>query len=450
MSYNPEAYQTSPEQKKSRLDKISLKKLGTLALSLGLSIALSVGATMEANNRNAKKNINQLSYDTNEATDSKSTNFDISAGLYDTVPGDLNISLPGAEFSRTDTEIRDLGATTSTETVVKTYQESANVEENVQLMEWAALFEEDPMATEPRGLDVIKDTAEQTKQLIEAGWNIDNISIQGFASDEAISLHKNGNEGFGELDEKNILLANKRADAVSKLLKEQLENSLSDDSAKELESKIVIEGGVEVYDIQLASDIQKVADSLGMEVVDVISQYNHDPTSLSAENQNVLNGLRDDRYVSIKMTISRDVVTEENINKEVNTKQEIKTKKSIVIIPILIPILTRKKRDNIEPGTEPKPEPDTEPIPKVGSEPITVPAYEQPKLVVKPYVEKYKESAGEKFDRIKNIGKERSQYNNNDAYHRKQPRPYNNAQGNQHVMGQRGNRMARSHGGNIR
>lgn len=449
MSKSPEALQSSPEHKKSRLDAISLKKLGTLALSLGLSIALSIGATMEANNRNARKNINQISYDTNEIDDSKSTNFDISAGIEDTIPGNLDINLPGVELSKTDTETRDLGTTTYMEKKVSNNPESDNFKE-VQLMTFAPDFADSPEAVQPTGFDAIKNSSERIKQLVAAGWNIDKVDITGFASDDAISRHNNNDEGFGELDKDNLLLAEKRANAVAKLLKEQLKNDLTADIAKEVESKIVIEDGVEVYDIQLASDIQKVADSLGMEVVDVISQYDHDPTSLSVENQNVLNGLRDDRCVNIIITFSRDVVTEENINGYINIKHKTETKQSIIIVPVIFPILTKKKRDDVEPGTEPKPEPGTEPIPVVGAEPIAVPVYEKSKPAAKPYVEKYKESAGKKFDRIKNIGNERSQYNRNDAFYRKQPRPYNYTQPNQHFPGQKGNRQTRNHGGNAR
>ena len=289
----------------------SIDKLKTIGASVLLSVMLTTGANF------AKQDKDQRHVNPQPNKDE----IHMKVGAYDVIPGKDKFEFPGLKISKTEQGQTELYAD----------RETLDQESNIQLMEWARLFDADPEAVEPRGPDMIKSAAEQIKQLEADGFNIDQITIKGFASDESDS--RNGdNPGFGIDDEKNVKLANKRAGAVAELYKKQLEQTLSTDDAKNVESKIIIADGEEIQDNNQANAIDAMADKLGMSTIDLVSQFNRDPSSISTEALSVLDGLRQDRFVKIEVEASKMNYHTERTDKE----------KSFIIIFIPIPILKRK------------------------------------------------------------------------------------------------------------
>jgi hypothetical protein len=295
------------------------------------------------------------------------------------------------------TAVPGIGFTTIERSPTETFTESIEIGADNQLMEWARQFDVDPAAVEPRGPDSIAGAAEQIQQLQSEGWSIDRITVQGFASDEGDDRGPDHNPGFGmPTNEKNIKLANKRATTVDSLFKQQLESELGTDQAKGVVDKMQSVQGEEVRDDELADDIEAEAARLGVHTDDLVMQFNRDPSSLSAETRKVLEGLRQDRYVKITIEASREGAISE---------ERVKT----VFIPIPLPMPAPiPVADVPRPPTVPQPKPSYAPQPDYKVREQYVPV----------------------------------------AHHQKQPRPFNNSQRGTRHMGQRGNRMTRSHGGN--
>lgn len=313
-------------------------------LSAAAMIALSLSATAAANS-GEQPNPNNVSIDaTANIGDTKVTGH-ADAGLQDIAPGATSVYLPGVRFG--------LGtATTEVEQRSGSYveQHSTKVEElskeiKAQLMEWARLFDADPKAKETLDAELgLKEAVAEIEALQAAGWEIEDIILHGFASDDDETAWQNGgdNPGFGIDSEKNVRLAEKRAKAVASLLRARLQRSSNPALAKE----VVIDGGSEVHDDDLAAAITQLAHSKGESTQDLVVRYNRDRDSFSAAELRILDGLRDDRYVSIKIIASKEStsttykwVDGEWVSSETQGKEF-----SIVLIPMLIPILRLPSR----------------------------------------------------------------------------------------------------------
>ena len=344
-----------------KVETIEFKKrwdvdwLRTVGASVMLSILLTAGANLAKPDKDIRLMNPQPNYKANEAR--------MDVGFYDVSPIGGEIELPGIKFS----EVKQ------GQTELYTDKETLSQESSIQLMEWARLFDADPEAVEPRGPDMIKGAAEQIKQLEADGFSVDQITIKGYASDES-DTHVGDNPGFGISDEKNVKLANKRANAVMELYKEQLEQTLAIDDAKSIESKIVVAGGEEIQDSDQAAAIDAMADKLGMSTIDLVWQFDSDPSSLPTEAQSVLEGLRQDRFVKIEVEASKMNYHTERTDKE----------KSLIIIFIPVPIFKRKTTITAWDGTSP---PTPPPVPSEPSRP----------LVPNP-------RPGQYFQSVKNIG----------------------------------------------
>lgn len=319
----------SPE-KKGESRESAVEKTRRRMLMGGIAVALTLMASMGANKAAENKPREMPETITAELDSGITVHEGLDVGLFDTIPGEnSSIELPGFEYT-----IGVKAPDTKSEI-------SVNPESDIQLMEWAQKFDIDPMAVEPRGPEAISSAVDQIEQLKADGWNIDKITIQGFASDESDS-RDGENPGFGILDEKNIKLANKRAEAVSEMYKQEIEKSFGSDS-QEIESLIEVAEGQEVTDNQLAEQISFLAGEYGMSTEDLVMQFNRDPSSLPADAQELLDGLRQDRFVRIEIEASKEVTNpgEEGID-------------SIIVVPVFIPIFRRKRQSS---AVNPSPEP---------------------------------------------------------------------------------------------
>lgn len=335
-----ETKQSGEVDKNKRIKEFLKRTLGT---SLMLSVILSALATYEAN-KNDKGSPED--YQLNNEGHVKYVDADL--GTYDVVPGVGKVELPGGmlEFGEKDTQVRVVQQAPQYKEVTVTHEQTVQGQ-NVQLMEWARQFEADPNAVEPRGPEAIAATADTIQQLIDEGWTIEGVGFQGFASDEddyAIE-HGGNNPGFGIESQKNVKLADKRAGAVEVLVAKELANKMGPESEGVIQKFNVI-GGQEVVDPALASQIYDVADDLEMNPVDLVMQYNRDPQSLPAWAQETLNGLQNDRYVKIVISVSKEEKVSVPITagtSEIQTTTSEK-RKVIVFIPVLIPIFKRRQK----------------------------------------------------------------------------------------------------------
>lgn len=287
-----------------------------IAIMAGLSIALTLAATWGANKANENRIHPMPQAVTYEMPTGRIIGVDAGVDTYDIIPGEGGtIRLPGVEVGAGIKE-PDTASMETTEPAV-----------DVQQMEWARRFDSDPDAKRlnPNAPKAIEGAAEKVHKLEADGWRIDQITIQGFASDEGDD-RQGDNPGFGmPTNEKNIKLANKRATTVSEIFEQKLE----DDSAN-ADYPIVTKEGEEVRDDELAAQIEAEAQKLGMDTDDLVVQFNRDPESLPAEAREVLSGLYGDRFVRIEIEASREV-----------TVPGEETTGSIILIPILIPIFKR-------------------------------------------------------------------------------------------------------------
>jgi len=351
-SKNPEIGSANPEVSKlSEQHKLDIKK--TLAISALLTFLASAGATIEADH--------VINPDIETATPNPHVSkIETSADIYDIVPGETKFKLPGGEITYTVTgpeQTTNRQIVEQPPTITETVIESKTSATEIQLMEWAQKFEIDPKAVEPRGPEAIQTAVDQVQQLQADGWTIERIAVKGYASDESDS--RNGdNPGFGIEDEKNNKLADKRAETVEGLYKQQLEQNLGLTSATSIESLIVVEPGEEVHDAKLANQIDAMADSLGMSTVDLVMEFNRHPESLPTEAQELLDGLRQDRFVRIEISASKQIVIEQTADPIFTTVEIVrpgeKHEESIIVIPIIIPIFKRK-RTSAPPPIPPEP-----------------------------------------------------------------------------------------------
>lgn len=435
-SKSPESAPAGPELNKRTLD--FFKKIGAIGLlsSLLLTSGFSIAATYEANKSKPNKypatnpsaNSYQLPYNDG------GLDAHISAGMRDVVPGEIEFKLPGVEAS---VMIPGSEKTVTTQILEQSEPIKTTVESTIdntydQSMEWAEQFEKDPSAVEPRGPEAIKDAVERIKELEAQGYTC-KVSVLGSSSDDSDVLNGD-NPGFGINDEKNVKLAETRAGAVAELFIQDLKDELGEEKANDIEKSIVILGGKEVRDDQLAKAIDEMADKLGMPMDDLVMQFNRNPETLPIEAQELLDGLRQDRFVRIEIKATKQSVVELPSDPEMvtttTTEKENDREVKIIIIPILIPIFKRRNEGiNDIPPTTPPP-------------PSTPPQY-PPTFPPKPQIL----NRGRQFNDTKKIDNYEKNYTDNSInqnMRRKQPRPYNYSQGSTRHLG---DRQTRSHGG---
>jgi len=427
-SKSPESAPIEPERKKSHLNIPLMVKIGTLA-----TLIASAGPTIEANMPMPNKNPNvkpptAVWYGVPNPNNDV-LNIGFSAGMHNILPGEIGFKLPDVEATawipgskKTETT-QKLEQSPPTTTVMKS---EINDTYN-QPMEWAEKFEKDPSAVEPRGPEAIKDAVERIKELETQEYTCE-VFVEGSSSDES-NVRDGNNPGFGINDEPNIKLAETRAEAVAELFIQELKNELGEEKANDIEKSMVILGGKEVRDDQLAKAIEEMADKLGMPMDDLVMQFNRNPETLPIEAQEVLDGLYGDRKVIITIKATKQSFVElpsdpEMVTTTTTEKEDDKVVK-IIIVPVLFPVIKRRT-ENVKgiPPTTP---------------PSTPPPY--------PRQTGFTDRPGEQYNDSKKPGGYDKRNLNNISpvyYYGKQPRPFNGTQG---ATWHSGDRQTRSRGG---
>jgi hypothetical protein len=352
----------------------------TAIAGLGLTALASIGGTAAANETNElPASGSGITHSYEIAGNQHEIGIDV--GMQDAIPGPADINLPGVELWDGTLPVETTSKTVhyfDTEEFHEVYRDVETTE--VQLMEWARLFDADPSSIEPRGMEQIQETVATIKRLLSEGYSIDEITFTGTASDEddyAVT-HGGTNPGFGKHSEKNIKLANKRAKAVRSLVAGLIKEELSPDQAKDLLAEFETDKGIEIQDPELVDSIDSVAENLGMTTVELVMQYNRNPESLPKSAQKILNGLREDRFVKIEIRASKESQT--NLIKFVNSAEWVKegsegSSEKLVIIPIIIPIFRRRPGQTPNPPLVPEGSGRTPVVPIIPIIPRVTPAY---------------------------------------------------------------------------
>ncbi len=277
----------------------------------------------------------------------------LTAGGHDVAPGEDEFMLPGVRFDASKTETlwkQDGGSWVE---VHESVHEQADIQRRVEHMMWARLFAEDPDArkTADRGHEV-QMAAEDIGEAISDGWTVDKVTLHGFASDEDDTTHVTGmpGAGLGVDSVKNVELAEHRADAVMDMLVEELKNKFTDTEIKAMH--VLSSVGTEARDDDLNSELNALAKSNHMTVNDMIVAYNRgNHKGFTSADLKVLDQLKDHRYVSIEMDMSRvkDVTSLNYVEGQWREVTEDERTATVVVIPILIPIIRRRRETSPTP-----------------------------------------------------------------------------------------------------
>ena len=353
-----------------------------LPATVALSAALTVGATAVAN----------MERSPSEVREAVTSVIDGEPGSHFAFGIDFdNLPLPAGHFS----------ASKSTETVAESTQLSHMTSTVPLYRSWALRFSDDPEATKPLENSELVKIDEAVAFIVEDGGKVTDVELKGHASDEShISITENGtNPGLGQHNKENVELANTRAKAALPFIKEALEQNLGHNVP------ISVEQGHEDVDKGLETRIKAVAKRLGTSSTSLVMQYNVNEQSVPKEAREVLDDLKPGRRVDVIIHSEREV--------EMSTRTESKQDVGADVIPLILPIIRRRKKDQ-----EP--------------EPIAAPLLERPAVPEYPKAD------------LPNARVLTSQYAAKVAQLRKQPRNHNF-----HGTAQRnGGRMSRSHGGN--
>ena len=188
-------------------------------------------------------------------------------------------------------------------------------------MRWAERFAEDPEARELSQKAELRALRHRLSRLHQAGWGIEGISVQGFASMED-DYTAGDNPGFGIDSPKNRALARVRSEAVAPRVERAFE------AATDRQLEVNILPGKEQDDPKLAKSIEQVADELGYSTVELVKTYNRNPESLPQDARIVLDGLQDQRFVRVLIKAKQ--------TKEVPADN---AGGNFVLIPLLIPLV---------------------------------------------------------------------------------------------------------------
>lgn len=339
---------TESRQQQAKERRIGVAKKASAIVSL----LLSAGGTTMANLSNETGPAATFVSSESPATSGPRTETII--GLHDVAP---EVPLPGVRVNILD----DFESTTKTsgrfvEEEVTSVERVAT-ENRAQRMVWARLFDKDPDARKTADTaGEITATVDVVKDLIDQGYTIDDIRIHGYASDEDDTTWQTGRPGAGlNVDSpKNVKLAEERADAVHKLFGEM--------SAQEINGvslPVRVTGGAEKRDEVLNETLFQLADSRGESVQAMIVKWNRGQHgSFTDAELDVLNGLAEHRYVSIEVDASKTVTETHHVWREGEwvTVTEEHQEAAVVIIPVIIPFVRRKKGEQEDDST---PEADT-------------------------------------------------------------------------------------------
>ena len=311
----------------------------TLIASLAGTAVLSVLGTVTANSPEDRGP--QAVWAHSAHPNLPGTNTSSTFGVHDVIPG---APLPGVRVDAASIKNYMKQEDSTWHEVKTSHVEEMQDTSRIQKMVWARLFDKDPAARETADAGAEVDAAVDTVQeLLAKGYTIDGITFHGFASDEDDTTWRTGKPGagLGVDSEKNVRLAEKRADAVYDLFTKQLEAEGVTDTLP-----MEITGGTESRDTELNEAIAALAERRGESVQDVIVNWNRDRhDSFTKQELKVLNQLKDHRYVTIEVDAHRTVTEVSMVEKEGKwvTVTEEEDEGSLVIIPVIIPWIRRRK-----------------------------------------------------------------------------------------------------------
>jgi len=368
-----------------------------LPATVALSAALTVGATAVANMERSPSEVREAVTSVMDGEPGSHFAFGID---FDNLP------LPVGHFSTSQT----------TETVAESTQLSHMTSTVPLYRSWALKFSSDPEATKPLENSELVKIDEAVAFIVEDGGKVTDVELKGHASDEShISITENGtNPGLGAHNKENVELADTRAKAALPIVAKTLEQNLGHSVA------ISVEQGQEDVDKALETRIKAVAKRLGMSSTSLVMQYNVNEQSVPKEAREVLDDLQPGRRVDVIIHSEREV--------EMSTHTESKHDADAYVVPLIVPILRRRKEE----GGEPVPD-----RVMLKPEPVAVPLVKRP---IKTDITQYPTAD---LPTARTLA---SQYSAGANYARKQPREHN--MGKNTALHSHKGRTSRSHGGN--
>jgi hypothetical protein len=229
--------------------------------------------------------------------------------------------------------------------------EAAETEE-VMLERWARQFSADRQAGELVDPTELEKVPAAIKHLLQSGFSVDRLTIQGFASDEDDSVDQFGQRtgGLQLPNPKNVELAEKRADLYTFLLADRLQ----EEGMKLPQTEVL--GGVEDYlSDQETSQIEALAGQFGYGTsLNMIETFNRQPDSVPPEVEQYLNSvLYNRRKVEVKIYFSRALGTgeaSEQTDALLDTSEQSQQHDVELPLFLVIPIPLRKRRREAEPN----------------------------------------------------------------------------------------------------
>jgi hypothetical protein len=367
-----------------------------LPATVALSAALTVGATAIANMDRSPAEVREAVTSVVDGEPGSHFAFGID---FDNLP------LPVGHFSTSRT----------TETVAESTQLSHMTSTVPLYRSWALKFSSDPAATKPLENSELVKIDEAVAYIVEDGGKVTDVELKGHASDEThISITEHGtNPGLGAHNGENVDLANTRAKTALPIVTKALEQNLGHNVP------ITVEQGQEDVDMALEARIKAVAKRLGTSSTSLVMQYNVNEKSVPKVAREVLDDLKPGRRVDVVIHSEREVA--------MPTHSEATHDADGYVIPVILPILRRRKEEGEE-YSEPTPD-------RVVPKPAPAPLVKRP---VRTDIVEYPKAD------LPNARVMKPQHTVSTAHRVIQPRNHNF-----HAATQRnGGRMSRSHGGN--
>ena len=270
-------------------------------------------------------------------------NTEVSVGGIDLSPGEDIFRLPGLRIDEYSVETTKTGSFEFKEiNSISIETEKRELPDVVVSMEWARLFAADPEASRiPDGGKIqIDSIVRSVDEFIKAGYIVDSLDFQGHASDEDDTTHLTGRPGAGlNVDNpKNVELANKRADTVV----EEVLDALAKVNLDTQVGQLNILEGIEVRDTELNEAIFRLSEDRRESTNDVIMSWNRGYGNFTEAELDVIDGLADDRYVSVVANLRKEEISKTIDEIWVEGPDKISktsTGGSIALVPILIPPL---------------------------------------------------------------------------------------------------------------
>lgn len=313
-------------------------RLGRWFGAVTLSVLASMGATEQNNTDPSHTQFHPVA-----VAQVDGATVQAGVGFADILPGDKTLRLPGVELALGEGAITFIDDSDFDD--LEEYEGTIEEQFKIAEMEWARLFSKDAKADEPVAKKQVEKIVTAIVDLVRSGTTITSIDFLGTASDEDEYCYINGgdNPGLGIDSKKNKELALVRAKAIKQLVKAMLRKQLTPEQYADVVDVMNKPKGKEIQDDTLNNKIEALAKRLNMTAQDLVATFNRNPKELPKHALVILNELKKDRAVIVKITSEKpdDSGAEDTTGGLGGDKKN--DGKSIVFVPVYLPSLRRRR-----------------------------------------------------------------------------------------------------------